>query len=123
MEANLILNLTSSRKVLEDRLCLEYCFTQTNNQKKFKILRFIYIFRHYIYMFSVQSMLHHSLFLNFLPASVWGQCSLVLVIFSCFFHKFNKRCMFKCYKSSCSDNLLTRSCLLIPVSHLVVRYS
>ena len=30
--------------------------------------------------------------------------------------------MFTCYKSSCSDNLLAQPCLLIPVSHLVVRY-
>ena len=33
--------------------CWEYCFTETNNRKRFKILKFIYIFRHYIYMFSV----------------------------------------------------------------------
>ena len=58
-----------------------------------------------------------------LPAFIWGQCSLVLVTFSWFFHKFNKRYMFSCYKSSCSGNLLTQSCLLIPVSYLVVKYS
>ena len=46
-----------------------------------------------------------------------------LVTFSWFFHKINKRYMFTCYKSSCSDNVLTQSCLLILVSHLVVRYS
>ena len=30
--------------------------------------------------------------------------------------------MFTCQKSSSSNNLLTQSCLLIPVSHVVVRY-
>ena len=58
-----------------------------------------------------------------LPAFIWSQCSLVLVTFSWFFHKFNKRYMFTCYKSSYSYNLLTPSCLLILFSHLVVRYS
>ena len=58
-----------------------------------------------------------------LPAFIWGQCSLVLVTFSWFFHKFNKRYMLTFYKSSYSDNLLTTSCLLILVSHLVARYS
>ena len=65
--------------------CWEYCFTQTNNHKRFKILKIIYIFRH---------------------------C------------RFNKRYLFTCYESLCSDNLLTQSCLLIPVFHtLFVRYS
>ena len=54
---------------------------------------------------------------------MWGQCSLVLLTYSWFFHKFNKRYIFTCYKSSCSNNLLIQSCLLILLSHLVVRYS
>ena len=53
--------------------------------------------------------LHHSV--------LWDQCPLVLATFSELCHRFNKRHMFTCYKSSCSDNLLTQSCLLIPVSH------
>ena len=107
-------------------LCWEYCFLQTNNRKRFKILQFIYIFRHYIYMLSVQSsvsVVGASLPISeFYPLLYGGQCSPV-VTFSWFFHKFNKRYVFTCYKSSCSGNLLTQSCLLIPVSHLVVRYS
>ena len=42
-----------------------------------------------------------------LTTFIWGQCSLVLVTFSWFLHRFNKRYMFTCYKNSCSDNLLT----------------
>ena len=103
-------------------LCWEYCFTKTSNHKRFKILKFIHIVRHYIYMLSVQSSLHHSSFLNFI-CFYMGQCSLIFVFFSWFFHKFNKRYISTYYKSSCSDNLLTQSCLLIPLSHLVFRYS
>ena len=57
------------------------------------------------------------------PAFIWGQCSLVLVTFSWFFHKFKERFMFTCYKRLSSDNLLIKSCLLIPLSHLVVSHS
>ena len=104
-------------------LCWEYCFLQTNNHKRFKILKFIYIFSDTIFtccQFSRRCIPPHFWILS---AFIWGQCSLVFVTFSWFFHKFNKRCMFTCYKSSCSGNLLTQSCLLIPVSHLDVRYS
>ena len=104
------------------RLVWEYCFIQTNNDKRFKILKFIYIYSDIIFtclQFSRRCITPH---FWILLAFIWGQRSLVLVTFSWFFHKFNKRCMFTCYKSSCSDNLLTQSCLLIPVSHLVFRY-
>ena len=90
--------------------------------KMFKILKFRYIFSHYIYVFS--SVVAASLLISeFYPLSYGGQCSLVLVTLLWFFHKFNKRYMFICHKRSSSDNLLTQSCLLIPVSDLVVRYS
>ena len=86
-----------------------------------KILKFIYIFRHCIYMFSVQSSLHHCSFLNFtrfLMGSVFSGSRHFFMLLS----KFIKRYMLKCYKSSCSGSLLTQSCLLIPVSNLVVNY-
>ena len=52
-----------------------------------------------------------------LLAFISGQWSLGFVTFSWFFHRFNKKYLFTCYKSSCSDNLLKQSCLLISVSH------
>ena len=111
------------RHCFSNIICWEYCVTQTNNHKRFKILKSIYIFRHYyIYMFHFSCRCITARFWILL-AFIWDQWSLFLVFFSWFFHELNKRYMFTYYKNSCSDNLLTQSCLLLPVSHLVVRYS
>ena len=68
----------------------EYCFTQTNNHKKFKILRFTYFQTLYLHVFHL---IVAASLPNFwiLPAFIWGQCSPVFVTFSWFFHRFNKR--------------------------------
>ena len=98
-------------------LCWEYCFIQTNSHKRFRILKFIIYFQTlYLHVFSL---IVTASLPNFwiLPPFIWDLCSLVLGTFSWFFHRFNKRYMFTCYKSSYPDNLLTQSYLLIPVSH------
>ena len=102
-------------------LCWGYCFTQSNNHKRFKVLKFIYFQTLYLHVFSLIVAASFPHFWN-LPAFIWGHCSLILVTFSWFFYRFKKRHLFTCYKSSWSDNLLTQSCLLIPVSHVFVKY-